>query len=206
MQDENFIIDEKVFKEVRQRALSQGADIKREIATVYYYGRNGVEKNLKIAFKWLLMAAEEGDIEAISWVGRCYYHGDGVRRNNKKAFYWAKKGAKLGDAQSQDDLGYLYYNDGRASEKDLRRALYWFHKAAKQGNSWAEFNIYEMYKFGDLVKPNRKKAEYWLNRSAAQNNPNALMYVREYEAIKGIEKELYGEESDSGEHIKEARL
>ncbi|KAF8198978.1 hypothetical protein BJ912DRAFT_950426 [Pholiota molesta] len=116
----------------------------------------GCVKNEKMAFRWLMRAAEcavvdlerlrraGGDGEAgvvetelvlaIYEVGQCFFHGWGVAKDQKMAVSYYAVAAKLGDGDAQADLGYCLAN-GKGCKKDKRSAAQWYRRAVGQGQS-----------------------------------------------------------------------
>ncbi len=116
----------------------------------------GCGKNEKMAFKWLMKAAEcavedlermrrsggegaAGVVEtelvlAIYEVGQCFFHGWGVGKDPKMAVSYYTVAAKLGDGDAQADLGYCLAN-GKGCKKDKHSAARWYRAAVKQGQS-----------------------------------------------------------------------
>ena len=48
------------------------------------------EKDESLAVKWWRMAAENGDEEAMYWLGQCYEEGIGVEANEEEAQIWKR--------------------------------------------------------------------------------------------------------------------
>ena len=95
------------------------------------------------AIKWYRKAAEQGDADAQSELGRCYFYGIGTRRDYKKAVYWCRKAAKAGKADAQYALAYCYeHGDGVARNKKL--AIQWYQAAAKQHHKDAQIALKEL--------------------------------------------------------------
>lgn len=57
----------------------------------HYACGDGVEKNMTVAAKWYLAAAERGDVVSQYYVSRMYGKGIGVATNQQAADYWWKK-------------------------------------------------------------------------------------------------------------------
>jgi hypothetical protein len=52
--------------------------------------------NLKEAFKWFRLAAEQGEVEAQYYLGRCYENSLGVSQDKEEAMKWYRKAAEQG--------------------------------------------------------------------------------------------------------------
>ncbi|MDO4952135.1 MAG: tetratricopeptide repeat protein, partial [Bacteroidales bacterium] len=90
----------------------------------YYYGRHGLPKNYKKAAEYYIIAANKGNADAQSSLGRCYYNGQGVSQNYYKAVEWYRKAAEQGDAMAQHNLGVCYYN-GQGVSQNYYKAVEW---------------------------------------------------------------------------------
>lgn len=114
-----------------------------ELGRRYYSGRisagryGGHEQDYKEAFKWWLLAAEQGHADAQYGLGECYYFGNGVDKDFSEAVKWWLLAAEQGDAYAQNFLGRCYEN-GRGVDKDLNEAIKWYRKAAEQGHESAK--------------------------------------------------------------------
>ena len=70
-----------------------------DLAYGFESGKGG-EKNLKMAFKYYLLAALYGDSESYVHVGRCYADGIGVEKNEELADCWWERAESLGSAHA----------------------------------------------------------------------------------------------------------
>ena len=82
----------------------------------YYYG----EKQFDLALKYYEMAAEEGNLYAISNLGYIWYYGRTGQRDYQKAFYYFDKARKMGDPVAAYKVADMYKN-GYYVEKDPGR-------------------------------------------------------------------------------------
>ena len=99
----------------------------------YFYGRDGVSQNYKIALKYYYFAAEKGSIIGINSLGNCYYHGNGCPVNHSLAIQYFKQAAQKGYLYAQYNLAWMYEH-GEGTEKDLTKAASLYRQAADQGH------------------------------------------------------------------------
>ena len=150
----------------------------------------GVEKDYKLAFKWLEKAAKNGDAEGQYLLGNMYYEGFGVQKDYNKAIELVKKSAAQGLAKAQSALGLMYAR-GQGTQQNYKEAFKWYEKAAKQGNNNAQCILGEMYLKGDGADQNYELAAQWLEKSANQNNPEAMhMLGNLYFEGRGVKKDI----------------
>ena len=72
-----------------------------EVGHNYYFGRYGVEKNLREGFKWWVKSAGGGHPPAQYNVATFYFDGKLVKKDIARFLYWMQKAAKGGDAKAK---------------------------------------------------------------------------------------------------------
>jgi TPR repeat protein len=80
------------------------------------------------AIKWYGAAANQGNADAQSNLGKWYENGLGVPQDYAAALTWYRKGADQGSARAQLSLGNMYA-DGRGVTQDYLQAHKWFNLA-----------------------------------------------------------------------------
>jgi TPR repeat protein len=118
---------------LKQAAANKYPYAEYDLAVCYELGQGGLPKDPKAAFLWYRRAAEDGDVDAMTEVGRCYYHGLGTKKDFAKSFAWYGRAADLGASDAQYALG-VAYEYGEGVEKNARTAREWYKRAAKQGD------------------------------------------------------------------------
>ena len=66
-----------------------------------FYDCEDVEQNYEEAFRWFCMAADQGNAEAMYYLGNMFIHGLGVVQDVGKAAEWYGKSAEKGDMDAQ---------------------------------------------------------------------------------------------------------
>ena len=84
----------------------------------------GVEKDLKLAARWLALGAEAGDPVGQRNLAALYFKGDGVEQDYARAaeLYWAA--AEAGDGPAQDMLSWMLI-EGEVATPDYDEARRW---------------------------------------------------------------------------------
>lgn len=59
------------------------------------------------AVEYFRKAAEQGNAEAMAYLGCCYFQGTGVEENEEQAFYWNLKGAGMDNRRAMENLEYM---------------------------------------------------------------------------------------------------
>lgn len=139
-----------------------------ELADVYVHGY-GVDQDEAEAERWAIKSAENGNVNAMYWLGDGYATYAGLvedtditdaEEHYKKAFVWFSKGADLNHTDSMVGLATLYRN-GEGVKNDTGKALNLFNKAASLGSKEAMNDLEFMYKYGVGVEQDLDKAKFW---------------------------------------------
>ncbi len=110
--------------------------------------------------------AEEGDADAVAWIGACYANGDGVDVDDAQAMAWYLRAAEMGNPLAQANVGAFHYM-GRGTEKNLEKAVHWLERASEGGDLNGLFNLAQLYTHGDGVPEDKARAAE-LYRKAAE--------------------------------------
>lgn len=113
-------------------------------------------------------AAEQGNDEAMFYLGECYYSGRFVELDETQAMSWYRKAAELGNGRAQNNLAvYLHTNE---DPQIVAEAIMWFQKSAEQGNSFGQVNLGGCYVEGTGVEQSWEEAVKWYRKAAEQGN------------------------------------
>lgn len=82
-----------------------------------------------LAFLWFRKSADQGDPEALYWIGRCYEFGIGVGQNDGQAFEAYKKAADQGFGLAFEKVAQCYFK-GQGVKQDDIQAADWYLKAS----------------------------------------------------------------------------
>ena len=104
------------------------------IAEAFIDGR-GVETDVKLADRWLTLAAEQGDAIGQRRLAEFHFKGEGGQPDQAQARLWYARAAEQGDAAAQDMLSWMLAEDDAAPDYAASRE--WALKAAAQGNAHA---------------------------------------------------------------------
>ena len=84
------------------------------------------------AYEWFLKSANNGNVDAMFAVGRCFSKGKGVAQNDQKAFEWYSQAAEHDNPQAVHKLAQCY-SKGRGVSRDSKEAKRLFQKAKDLG-------------------------------------------------------------------------
>ena len=126
--------------------------------------------DIQSAIYWYRVAAERGNLDAISILGDCYYFGNGVGKNYSTAVYWYEQAAANNHARSLYSLGWCY-GHGQGINENIDKGFDYTVKATK-----SKIGFYST----DANKDASEELKNYFNRYYAmvQNgNMNACFYV-----------------------------
>ncbi len=75
----------------------------------------------RIAARWFMKAAKQGNVEAMYWLGCCHQDRFGCRYNVRKAALWLKRAAERGHEEAAIELKY-YKNRPRRPDWEFQNA------------------------------------------------------------------------------------
>ena len=133
---------------------------------------NGVEKNLKEAFKWYEKSALNGSGWSQCRLGYSYEYGNGTERNYEKALEWYAKAAEQGNNCAQCNLG-LMFEYGRGVPIGLATAFQWYKKSAESGWAVGKYRLGLCYETGKGVAIDVEAARGWYKKAAYDGNEDA---------------------------------
>ncbi|NLS11982.1 sel1 repeat family protein [Vibrio sp. SM6] len=107
-------------------------DARFEVGQALIQGR-GVERDAEKGTKLVEKTANEGNLEAMHYMGRWSNSHENLNSNNKEAFRWFTRAAKHNSAAAQIELGHCYLN-GIGTRSSQLKACYWYERAAEQGH------------------------------------------------------------------------
>ena len=99
----------------------------------YLYGQNGFAQDTDKAIKYLNLAAEQEQVNAMTTVGWFYFTGEfGAPKNDEEAIYWNQRASDLGCATASYNMGFFYYSGFVGLEQNLTTAKkYWLLSASQ---------------------------------------------------------------------------
>ena len=99
----------------------------------YLYGLNGFTKDTDKAIKYLNLAAEQEQVNAMTTVGWTYFTGEfGAPKDDEEAIYWNQRASDLGCATASYNMGFFYYSGFVGLEQSLSTAKkYWLLSASQ---------------------------------------------------------------------------
>lgn len=134
----------------------------------YYYMKNDCVE----AAKWLQMAADLGNAEALFNLGVFYTEGMGVDQDLPKAADFFYRAARRHHAEAR----YAYADfcaQGLGVEQDWEKAAKWFTAAAEQGHVESMFRLGQCYEDGNGVPVDFAQALQWYQAATEKGHLGA---------------------------------
>lgn len=136
----------------------------------------GTEKNEAEAFKYYLMAAEDGYTRAMYRTALCYYKGWGIKENPEEAYRWMADAARNEITPAAYYLGKMLLN-GEGCTPDIETGLQWMRKAADNDDEDAQYEMGNCYLLGKGVEENADMAMEWFEKAADNGHEQSLKIV-----------------------------
>ena len=172
-----------------QRAAQSGfSDASVLVATILLEGGDGVDRNPAEGVRLLRDAAEQGNAEAMAYLGNLYTKGDVVTQDRAMAFQWYRKAAENGNAACMYLTAMAYYQGLGIAQSDSQ-ALAWFRKAAETAWHPAYLMLGKMYEQGKGTAVNYTEAFQWFERAAKHNAEAYLRLGEMYMDARGVARD-----------------
>lgn len=129
-------------------------------------------RNYAAAFPLFRHIAEDGNVEAMGYLGVMYLHGQGTSPNEARAELWLREAIeKKRDARAMHGLGTWYEMDSK-----YHWAKHWYERAVEEHDyAPAMSSLARMYAHGWNVAADREKALALYQRAAAAGFVDALV-------------------------------
>ncbi len=128
--------------------------------------------NYQQALELAKAAAEKGEPQAATLIGRLYQEGLGVPRDDVQAAQWYRRGAEQGDTNAMFAFGVMLA-EGGALKKDRTGAAQMLESAAAKGHVIANYNLAMLFLLGDGKPQNPRRALAHLTYAADKGLPQA---------------------------------
>ena len=122
--------------------LAEGGDAtaQQKLSVLYFYGR-GVPEDEKQAMLWARRSADQGNLDAMFFVGTMFVFGDTIPKTvedpDLEAAKWLFEAASRGHADAEYGLGLLFLA-GKGVEQNQAEAMKWIARAAEHGHAVAK--------------------------------------------------------------------
>lgn len=110
-----------------------------KLGVMYFYGR-GVPEDESQALEWAKRSADQGNVDAMYFIGNMYVFGDKLPRSvqdpDQEAARWYFEAARRGHPDAEYGLGLLFLA-GKGVVQDQDEAMRWIRSAAEHGHAGA---------------------------------------------------------------------
>ena len=155
-----------------------------------YINEKGVEENRELGYRYLKMAAEQGDKNAWYFMGEYHAKSTGEEIDYSAAFDCYLRAAESGHKQAQTEIAILY-EEGKGVARDDSAAAKWYSLAAEKEEPTALYRMGIKREKQDSINNLKGKelkkspAFKYLLRAAEKGVPEAIVKVAEH-YTKGI--------------------
>jgi len=171
------------FISILEVAADEGDDVANyHLGNIYMEGLEGVKKDYKKGFHYLMRASKSGYARAQYNLAASYKLGEGTTQSREEALHWYALAAAQGHAKAQLQAALIYQENGFYS-----KAQGLLNLAARQGLVDAQFILAGMFQIGKGTPQNYRSAYIWYSIAAANGDSDAAR-LRD-----GISKELDSE-------------
>lgn len=136
-----------------------------QLSQIYYYGTNGVTRDLQKAKQLMEKAAENGNVEAQYLLGTLYEEGKEFEQDSRKAFYWYSMADKKGHLEAH----YKTLRLDCIQNGDIETEISVLKHLSNLGMVKAQYELGVIYLDGKITKMNTKKAHHLLLQSAQKD-------------------------------------
>lgn len=153
------------------RAISGNAEAQFELAEFYMQSEH--EDDITLAEEWALKAAENGNVEAMYWLGEGYTvyakelaeeDPDEAKAHFELGYYWlSKANMQKHPAASLELAGY--YRRGDVIEKDVAQSIKLVKQAAELGDYQAMRDLSFIYANALGTDEDETLADYWADKA-----------------------------------------
>ena len=123
------------------------------------------------AFDWFSLSAEQGNRNAMLYLGEMYRNGYGIQRDYQKACKWYRAAAKEGHGHARMNLGRMYM-EGKGVKADREKAEYWMEPLFMWYETAAHMGY--MYEDGWPMIESMEDAIWWYRYAADQGDANGI--------------------------------
>ena len=134
---------------------------------VIHFAGQGINQDYIKAREWFELAAQDGDVNAMSFIGTLYLRGWGVEQSEEKAVEWFGRAAENGNPDAMFQLAKLT-EDGKLPETEPGSVARWYRQAslgwqvlAEAGNLVAAEKVGDMFRDGRGVDRDPEEAGRW---------------------------------------------
>ena len=173
--------DEDAMALIQARAAKQDPAAIHFLGQKYFFGRLGLQKDMRRAVELWTEAADLGSIDALYHLGNSYFNGDGVQQDMAKGAELYRKAALHGHVLSRHNLGCLEEEKG-----NYDRAVRHFLISANMGLHYSVEQIKQMFTGGVATKEQYAEALRGCQEAVEE------MKSRDREEAKRDEAKRYG--------------
>jgi TPR repeat protein len=137
------------------------------LGLLYEQGAGKRAKNLTLAHRWFLKAAEQGYPRAQYKIATAYHFGTGIAADAERAVLWYRRAAGQGVAEAQHNLAHMLLN-GTGTKRSPDEAARWYTENARHGFGPSQLALGYLYLQGTGVKADLAEAWAWFRAAESR--------------------------------------
>jgi TPR repeat protein len=118
----------------------------------------GVREDDLEASKWFILSSDQGNVDAMHELAEMKHFGLSFKPNEKEAEGLYYKSAIGGNMNACTTLARMYVEGDGEIEQDRDRGLKMYDSAARQGDARAQFELGNIYEYGEYIEADDSKA------------------------------------------------
>lgn len=185
MKSKEYLEAREAYKLAKTKALTGDLQAMTDTFVIVYSTYPLLKESLQESVKFLIEAANQGEVAAQYNIGYLHQIGDVFEQNLETAQYWLLKAEKSGHKKSARQLGYLYlekfYNSNSNSNVNIRKeSQKWFLIGANNGDvtSMTQYGV-GVFSFSQNEQE-FLEAEKWLSIAVEKGDSSAMLYLAQY--------------------------
>ena len=127
---------------------SEGSDPRanNRLGKAFFFGELSLSEDNERAYYYFSTAEQEGNVDAMAYVGWMCLNGFGVEQNTQKGKDILERAVELNSEIAQNYLGRAFFQGNWGIKQDINKSYQLHKKAAKQGNQnskeWVDYLEY----------------------------------------------------------------
>uniref|UniRef100_A0A6I8QC19 Sel-1 suppressor of lin-12-like 3 n=1 Tax=Xenopus tropicalis TaxID=8364 RepID=A0A6I8QC19_XENTR len=169
-----------LFLWLKQNAERGDPHAQHRLAQMYFWGQQGVTKNIKAALEWYRRGALESEDPIIMYdYAVILFKGEVIRKDMKLALKLMKKAAEKGKHEALNGLGWYYHH----FQNDFVNAAKYWKRAYDMGNPDSAYNLGVLYLNGVFPgEPgvNETRAFEYIFSASEGGHIDSIIYLVQY--------------------------
>lgn len=185
--DSGFPDTDKAVKWVKKAAKADHPGAQFQMGLFYMTGYGNATRSPRVASKWLIKAADQGNAQAAKVMGFMFARGESVKEDPVKAREYLRLAADAGDVESTRLLSQMSF-EGQGGPVDPAEGVRLLSSLAEAGDVQSQGELGAILATGSGIEPDLAAARQWWQMAAEQDDAFSMkMLERVYREGLGVE-------------------